>query len=96
MPDAKKPVTPKEFFDSVPCMHCDRLKGKVQRVFCFRRMLAEKPGRGGYSGKRPDNPFDAYCRSGTCPQGWETVRFLGVEEDYKSYLADRDSKKKKK
>jgi len=74
-----------DFFANRPNLRCPKLNGRILRLYCFKRMIAAKPGKGTYGSKRPDNPLDAYCRSGLCPCGLETVRILGLEKEYANW-----------
>ena len=93
MPTGLDPV--EAFFATHPCFVCPRLRGRIQRLYCFKRIISAKPGKGTYGSKRPDNPLDSYCRSGECPAGQETIRVLGLEEEYRKWLESETKKPKK-
>lgn len=79
-PPRRDPV--EEFFSTHPSFFCPKLRGRIQRLFCFKRIISPKPGKGTYGSKKPDNLLDSYCRSGLCPDGQQTIRALGMEKDY--------------
>jgi len=82
--------TSSDFLKSKPCLRCPKLNGVITRVNCVKRMVAPKPGRGTYGSKKPDNCLDAYCRTGECPIGQETIKVLGVDNEYAEWRAAAD------
>lgn len=80
MTTPKDPV--EDFFAARPNFVCSKLNARILRLQCFKRMIAPKPGKGTYGSKKPDNFMDAYCRSGECPVGLETLKLLGMEQEY--------------
>lgn len=94
-------TTVSSFFAANPNFYCPKLKARILRLCCFKRMIAPKPGKGTYGSKKPDNALNAYCRSGECPLGQETTRILQIEEDYLKWKraqdeAEKTSKRKKR
>lgn len=74
------------FFATNPNFRCPKLNARILRVFCFKRIISPKPDKGKHGVKRSDNPMDAYCRSGECVCGQETIKLLGMAEDYGRWL----------
>lgn len=82
-----------KFFESNPSFVCQMLHAKILRTLCYRRMTAEKPAAG--SGlKKAESTMDAFCRSGKCECGLETVRVLGREDEYEKMKKAQDKDKK--
>lgn len=81
-----------KFFESNPSFVCQMLHAKILRTLCYRRMTAPKPTAG--SGlKKAESTMDAFCRSGKCECGLETVRVLGREEEYAELTKPNKDKK---
>lgn len=91
----------KQFFESHPNFYCPKLNARILRLYCFKRMIAPKPGKGTYGSKKPDNALNCYCRSGECPIGQETLRLLKIEGEYLKWkqaqdVAETKTKRRKK
>lgn len=85
----------KAFFDTHPNFYCPKLKARILRLYCFKRMIAPKPGKGTYGSKKPDNALNSYCRSGACPIGQETLKLLQIEEAYLKWKAAQEAAEQK-
>ena len=60
--------------------HCPKLSSKISRDYCWVRQKPRTRHHSAYAPRYNDNPLDAYCRSGKCSLGHETLVILGVSQ----------------
>ncbi len=73
-PTARKDID--AFYAENPVFQCDKLHARITRGYCAHRQKPRESTRTSYSTKATENFIDAFCRSGDCIQGHETLVML--------------------
>jgi hypothetical protein len=69
-----------EFFKINSNFYCPKLRARILRKYCYYRMNSGKPSKTAYGPRKTDNILDSFCRSGKCPEGQETLKWVGTSE----------------